>query len=109
MLATERLGFFADAATTDLGLRTCCYEANRLNTLFGNRSQPGVIGSMTAWELGTSYASVAIPRRFERTRLRNPVRIATILADGYFAVQRTRTSIRNFHLVETAPAASTHP
>lgn len=99
VLAGERFGFLADMATTERGLRARCHEADPLNTLFGNRNQLGVLSSMTAWELGSSYASVAIPRWFEHTRYRKPARIATILGGSFLAADRVRTSVRNFKLV----------
>ena len=99
VLAGERFGFLADMATTELGLRARCHEADPLNTLFGNRNQLGVLSSMTAWELGSSYASVAIPGWFEHTRYSKPARIAAILGSSVFAVDRARTSVRNFKLV----------
>jgi hypothetical protein len=98
VLAGERLGFLADIATTELGLRARCHEADPLNTLFGNRNPLGVLSSMTAWELGSSYASVAIPRWFEHTRYRKPARIAAIFGGSLFAADRVRTSIRNFQI-----------
>ena len=98
VLAGERFGFMADIATTELGLRARCHEADPLNTLFGNRNQLGVLSSMTAWELGSSYASVAIPQWFEHTRYRKPARIAAILGGSLFAADRLRTSVRNFQL-----------
>jgi hypothetical protein len=99
VLAGERFGFLADIATTELGLRSRCHEADPLNTLFGNRNQLGVLSSMTAWELGSSYTSVAIPRWFEHTRYRKPARIAALLGDGLFAADRARTSVRNLQIV----------
>jgi hypothetical protein len=99
VLAGERLGFLADLATTELGLRARCHEADPLNTLFGNRNQLGVLSSMTAWELSSSYAWVAIPRWFEHTRYRKPARIAAILGSGFFAADRVRATVRNFQLV----------
>jgi hypothetical protein len=98
VLAGERFGFLADMATTERGLRSRCHEADPLNTLFGNRNQPGVLSSMTAWELGSSYASVAIPRWFERTRYRKPARILAVLGGSFLVAERVRTSIRNFQL-----------
>lgn len=98
VLAGERFGFLADMATTERGLRARCHEADPLNTLFGNRNQLGVLSSMTAWELGSSYASVAIPRWFERTRCRRPARIVAILGGSFLVADRVRTSIRNFQL-----------
>jgi hypothetical protein len=99
VLAGEHLGFLADVATTELGLRAGCHEVDPVNTLFGNRNQLGVLSSMTVWELGSSYASVAIPRWFGHTRYRKPARIAAILGGSFFAADRVRTSIRNFQLV----------
>jgi hypothetical protein len=98
VLAGERFGFLADIATTELGLRARCHEADPLNTLFGNRNQLGVLSSMTAWELGSSYASVAIPRWFEHTRYRKPARIAALLGDSLFAADRARTFVRNLQI-----------
>jgi hypothetical protein len=53
---------------------------------------------MTAWELGSSYASVAIPRWFEHTRYRKPARIAALLGDSLFAADRARTFVRNLQI-----------
>jgi hypothetical protein len=106
VLAGERVGFLSDIATTELGLRMRCREADPLNTLFGNRNQLGVLSSMTAWELGSSYASVAVPRWLEHTRYRTPARIAAIVGESVFAVQRVRVSIRNF---QSARQAGSHP
>jgi hypothetical protein len=99
VLAGERFGFLADMATTELGLRVRCHEADPLNTLFGNRNQLGVLSSMTAWEMASSYASVVIPRWFEHTRYRKPARIAAILGGSFLAADRVRTSVRNLKLV----------
>jgi hypothetical protein len=98
VLVGERFGFLADLATTELGLRSRCHEADPLNTLFGNRNQLGVLSSMTAWELGSSYASAAIPRWFEHTRYRKPARVAALLGGSLFAADRGRTSLRNLQI-----------
>ena len=100
VLAAERFGFLADAATTELGLESGCHEVDPLNTLFGNRNRFGVLGSMTVWEVGTSYASVAVPRWFEHTRFRNPARVAAILGNSVLAVNRIRASTQNFRLAQ---------
>jgi len=98
VLVGERFGFLADLATTELGLRSRCHEADPLNTLFGNRNQLGVLSSMTAWDLGSSYASAAIPRWFEHTRYRKPARVAALLGGSLFAADRGRTSLRNLQI-----------
>jgi hypothetical protein len=100
VLVGERLGFLADAGTTALGFGAHCYEVDPLNTLFGNRNRLGVLGSMTGWELGFSYASVVAPRWFEHTRLRNASRVAAIVGGSVFAGLRVRTSIRNYQLAQ---------
>ena len=97
-LAGERIGFLSNIATTELGLRKRCREADPFNTLFGNRNQLGVLGSMTAWELGSSYTSVAVPRWLQHTRYRTPARMAAIVGESVFAAQRVRVSIRNFQI-----------
>lgn len=100
VLAGERLGFFADAATTELGLRSRCHEVDPLNTLFGSTNQTGVLGSMTAWELGFSYASAVVPRWLEHTRLRGASHVAVIIGGSVFAGFRVRTSIRNYRVAQ---------
>lgn len=102
ILAGERLGFLADALTTELGFDAHCREADPLNTLFGSRNRLGVFASMTGWELGFSYASVAAPRWFEHTRLLNPARIAAIVGGGVLIGFRVRTSIRNYQVAQSS-------
>jgi hypothetical protein len=101
VLAGERLGFFADAATTELGFSAHCHEVDPLNTLFGSTNRLGVLGSMTGWELGFSYASVAVPHWFEHTRLRTPMRVAAIVGGSVMTGFRVRTSIRNYQIVQS--------
>ena len=96
-LAGERLGFLADATTTQLGMNQG-HEGDPLNTLFGSNNRVGVLGSMTAWELGSSYTSVAVPRWLQHTRYRTPARMAAIVGESVFAAQRVRVSIRNFQI-----------
>ena len=68
-LVAERFGFIADLASTARGLtmRDDFAERDPINTLFGNRNVAGVLGSMTAWEIGYSYASVKVPALQQKT------------------------------------------
>jgi hypothetical protein len=94
VLAGERLGFAADATTTELGLGHG-EESDPLNTLFGSKSKAGVLGSMTAWELGFSYTSVVVPLWFEHTRFRKVASIAAVAGGSVLTGFRVRMAVRN--------------
>jgi hypothetical protein len=94
VLATERLGFFADATTTEMGLKQG-HESNPMNTLFGSESRVGVLGSMSAWELGFGYSSVVVPRWFEHTRYRTAARLAAIAGGAALTGFRAKSTMQN--------------
>ena len=108
-LATERAAFALDFATTSYGLNTNSTntEGNPMNTLFGSQNKAGVLTSMMSWELGYSYASAVVPRWFEATHYRKPVRIAVLLSGGLLAEEHLRTSVCNIRVMrENQPATS---
>lgn len=106
VLSAERLGFLADAVTTERALSGKYHEMDPLNTCFGNRNRSGVLVSMTAWELGFSSASIVAPRWFEHTRFRRASRVAAFIGGGVFAALRARTSLHNAQLLDRPYADS---
>jgi len=98
VLAGERLGFLADATTTDLGFGPA-HESNPMNTLWGSNNRMGVISSMTAWELGFSYTSVIVPRWFDHTRFRKAARIAAIAGGTALTGFRVKSAMQNAQFV----------
>jgi len=98
VLATERLGFLADATTTEMGLSQG-HESNPMNTMFGNESRVGVLGSMTAWEFGFGYSSVVVPRWFEHTRYRKAARLAVIAGGAALTGFRAKSTVQNLTFV----------
>jgi len=108
-LATERAAFAFDFATTARGLSSGSdsSEGNPLNTVFGNQSKAGVLSSMASWEVGYSYASAVVPRWFEATRYRKPVRIAIILAGAYLAEEHVRTGACNVRILRESQPLET--
>jgi hypothetical protein len=99
VLANERLSFLFDASTTATVLTSPnCFEGDRLNTVFGNKNIPGVLGSMTVWELGFSYSSVAIPHWFEHTRYRKVTRVAAIAGGIWLSGERMRLGYHNLSI-----------
>jgi hypothetical protein len=99
VLATERLGFLADATTTEMGLSNG-HESNPMNTLFGNESRAGVLGSMSAWELGFGYTSVMVPRWFDHTRYRKAARIAAIAGGAALTGFRVKMVVQNAQFIK---------
>lgn len=99
VLAGERLGFLADATTTELGLSQG-HESDPLNTLFGSNSHVGVLSSMTAWELGFGYTSVTVPRWFEHTRYRKTARIAAIAGGAALTGFRVKMAMQNAQFIK---------
>ena len=99
VLAGERLGFLADATTTQMGLSQG-HEADPLNTMFGSNNRVGVLGSMTAWEMGFSYASVTVPRWFDHTRYRRTARIAAIAGGAALTGFRARMVVQNSQFIK---------
>lgn len=99
VLAGERLGFLADATTTELGLSQG-HESNPMNTMFGANNRVGVLGSMTAWELGFGYASVTVPRWFEHTRYHKAARIAAIAGGAALTGFRVKMVMQNSQFVQ---------
>lgn len=95
VLAAERLGFLADATTTQLGLSHSTQEGDSLNTLFGSNNRAGIAASMTAYELGFSYASVTVPRWFDHTRYRKTARIAAIAGGAALTGFRVKMVMQN--------------
>ncbi len=99
VLAGERLGFLADATTTQLGMNQG-HEGDPLNTLFGSNNRVGVLGSMTAWELGFSYSSVAVPRWFEHTRYHKAAQIFAIAGGSALAGFRVKMAMQNAQFIK---------
>lgn len=99
VLAGERLGFLADATTTELGLSNG-HESNPMNTMFGANSRMGVVSSMTAWELGFGYSSVMVPRWFEHTRYRKVARIAAIASGAALTGFRVKMVMQNSQFIQ---------
>ncbi len=113
-LAFERAGFVRDLVSTDRGLkaRHNFVERDPINTLFGESNVKGVLGSMTAWEIGYSYASVELRRLVKRARLHGAARYAALVFNGALGGQRIRVSACNFRLARekwVSPAASCGP
>jgi hypothetical protein len=94
VLAAERFGFLADATTTARGLGNG-HESNPMNTMFGNQSRIGVVGSMTAWELAFGYSSVMVPHWFDHTRYRKTARIAAIVGGSALTGLRVKSTVQN--------------
>jgi len=99
VLTGERLGFLADATTTQMGLSQG-HESNPMNTMFGSNSRMGVLSSMTAWELGFSYSSVVVPRWFEHTRYNKAARIAAIAGGAALTAFRVKMVMQNSQFVQ---------
>jgi hypothetical protein len=99
VLAGERLGFMADATTTELGLGQG-HESNPMNTMFGSNNRAGVLGSMTAWELGFGYTSVTVPRWFEHTRYRKVAQIAAIAGGTALTGFRVKMAMQNAQFIK---------
>lgn len=99
VLAGERLGFLADATTTQLGMSQG-HEGDPLNTLFGSNNRAGVLGSMTAWELGFSYSSVTVPRWFEHTRYHKAAQIFAIAGGSALAGFRVKMAMQNAQFIK---------
>src|SRR5579863_10354201 len=101
MLVTERAGFVLDIISTERGLRAHNYfvERDPMNTLFGKSNVLGVLGSMTAWEMGYSYASFQVPKLLQRARLRNTARVSAVLLNGILVEERLQASVCNLRLV----------
>jgi len=99
VLAGERLGFLADATTTQLGMSQG-HEGDPLNTLFGSNNRVGVLGSMTAWELGFSYSSVAVPRWFEHTRYHKAAQIFAIAGGTALSGFRVKMAMQNAQFIK---------
>lgn len=99
VLAGERLGFLADATTTELGLGNG-HESDPMNTMFGSNSRAGVLSSMTAWELGFGYASVTVPRWFEHTRYHKAARIAAIAGGAALTGFRVKMVAQNSQFIK---------
>ena len=99
VLAGERFGFLADAATTELGL-SHGHESDPLNTLFGSNSRAGVLGSMAVWELGFSYSSVMVPHWLDHTRYRKAARIAAIAGGAALTGFRVKMVMQNSQFVQ---------
>ncbi|HEY6489027.1 MAG: hypothetical protein WCC26_14880 [Terracidiphilus sp.] len=108
-LATERAAFAFDLGTTARGLSSNpnAFEGNSLNTLFGGQNRIGVLSSMTSWELGYSYTAAVVPRWFEATRWRKPVRIAVILAGAYLAEEHARMGACNIRILSESQPLQT--
>jgi len=99
VLAGERLGFLADATTTELGLSSG-RESNPMNTMFGANNRAGVLSSMTAWELGFGYASVTVPHWFEHTRYHKAARIAAIAGGAALTGFRVKMVMQNSQFIQ---------
>ncbi len=99
VLAGERLGFLADATTTELGLSQG-HESDPMNTMFGSNNHIGVVSSMTAWELGFGYTSVTVPRWFEHTRYRKVAQIAAIAGGTALTGFRVKMAMQNSQFIK---------
>jgi hypothetical protein len=99
VLATERLGFLADATTTQLGLSQG-HESDPLNTMFGANNHVGVLSSMTAWELGYGYSSVTVPRWFQHTRYHKAAQIAAIAGGAALTGFRVKMVAQNSQFIK---------
>ena len=99
VLAAEHLGFLADATTTQMGLSQG-HEGDSLNTLFGSNNRAGILGSMTAWDLGFTYSSVVVPRWFEHTRYRKVARIAAIAGGSALTGLRVKMVMQNAQFIK---------
>ncbi len=101
ILAGERLGFLADATTTEMGMsHGQGHEADPMNTMFGANNRAGVLGSMTAWELGFGYSSVVVPRWFEHTRYHKAARIAAIAGGAALTAFRVKMVAQNSQFIQ---------
>ena len=99
VLAGERLGFLADATTTQLGMGHG-QEGDPMNTLFGSNNRVGVAGSMTAWELGFAYSSVTVPRWFEHTRYHKAAQIVAIAGGSALTGFRVKMAMQNAQFIK---------
>lgn len=99
VLAGERLGFLADATTTQLGMSQG-HEGDPLNTMFGANNRAGVLGSMTAWELGFNYSSVVVPHWFEHTRFHKAAQVAAIAGGTALTGFRVKMAVQNSHYIQ---------
>ncbi|MGO9493186.1 MAG: hypothetical protein ACLPH3_06325 [Terracidiphilus sp.] len=98
VLAGERLSFMADATTTQLGLSQG-HESDPLNSLFGSTNRVGVLGSMTAWEMGFSYTSVAVPRWLEHTRFHKAAQVVAIAGGAALTGFRVKMVVQNSQFI----------
>jgi hypothetical protein len=99
VLAGERLGFLADATTTQLGMSQG-REGDPMNTLFGSNNRVGVASSMTAWELGFAYSSVTVPRWFEHTRYHKAAQIVAIAGGSALTGFRVKMAMQNAQFIK---------
>jgi hypothetical protein len=99
VLAGERLGFLADATTTQLGMSQG-REGDPMNTLFGSNNRAGVAGSMTAWELGFAYSSVTVPHWFEHTRYHKAAQIVAIAGGSALTGFRVKMVMQNAQFIK---------
>lgn len=99
VLAGERLGFLADATTTQMALSQG-HEGDPLNTLFGSNNRVGIASSMTAWELGFTYSSVVVPRWFEHTRYHTVARVAAIAGGVALTGFRAKMAMQNAQFIK---------
>ena len=99
VLAGERLGFLADATTTQLGMGHG-QEGDPMNTLFGSNNRVGVASSMTAWELGFAYSSVTVPRWFQHTRYHKAAQIVAIAGGSALTGFRVKMAMQNAQFIK---------
>jgi hypothetical protein len=107
VFAGERMAFAFDLGTSGLGMcpHSRVVEADPLNTLFGNQNKTGIFSSMTGWEMGYSYTAAVIPRWFEPTKYRKPVRVLALIVGGFLTEEHVRSGVCNLQIARQSAGA----